>query len=244
MTGYRFDNTSRAMERPLASRSSSAVPAAQPREDGLPWLRQMPCSLTGGNSNGLLSHTNCPGNKENPERLAGHTPDHSFLLGQGRWAKARLPLHKHNISPKKFKLSATWLVATAALVIAPAAALAKFTGGTVYDPQRYAQENLTLENNQQSDEQKKTENHDKSGIHCNLSGKEKGQNMRRSPSQAMSEEAHNVSLVRSAAKEYGVPEELALAVAYHESLRYLCRISDRRQGRHAAHQANGTEFWV
>jgi len=103
------------------------------------------------------------------------------------------------------------------LAVSPVVALAAFTGGIVYDPQRYVQENLTLENNRQSDEKKQQQNYYKSGVHCNLSGKEKGQNMRRSPSQAMSEEAYNVGLVRSAAQEYGVPEELALAVAYHES---------------------------
>jgi len=111
---------------------------------------------------------------------------------------------------------------TASLAVLPVTAFAAFTGGVVYDPQRYVQENLTLENNRQSDEQKKTENYYKSGVHCNLSGKEKAQNMRRSPSQAMSEEAHNVGLVRSAAQEYGVPEELALAVAYHESRLDTC----------------------
>jgi len=106
---------------------------------------------------------------------------------------------------------------TASLAVLPVTAFAAFTGGVVYDPQRYVQENLTLENNRQSDEKKQQQNYYKSGVNCNLSGKEKAQNMRRSPNQAMSEEAHNVGLVRSAAQEYGVPEELALAVAYHES---------------------------
>ena len=221
MNDYRFDNTSRAISRLLEGKSSCTAPAGAPAEDRLPRLRHQPCPLTGGNSNGH-THTDYPGNKENPEWLASDTPDLSDLLGNGRWAKARLPLHKDSISAEKFKIIGRRLMLTASLAVLPVTAFAAFTGGVVYDPQRYVQENLTLENNRQSDEQKKTENYYKSGVHCNLSGKEKAQNMRRSPSQAMSEEAHNVSLVRHYANQYKVSEALALAVAYHESRLDTC----------------------
>lgn len=52
---------------------------------------------------------------------------------------------------------------------------------------------------------------------CNISSQEKGRRLRRSPAQAVEEDAANVALIRYYAEKYDVPVGLALSVAHAES---------------------------
>lgn len=72
---------------------------------------------------------------------------------------------------------------------------------------------------QNADSQKKKEGSVEaaSAIDCSIGSRERGRRMGRSPGEAYAEEARNVALIRKHAQTYGVPENLALAVAYHES---------------------------
>jgi hypothetical protein len=56
-----------------------------------------------------------------------------------------------------------------------------------------------------------------SAIDCSIGARERSRRMGRSPSEAYAEEARNVALIKRYARQYGVPQNLALAVAYHES---------------------------
>jgi soluble lytic murein transglycosylase-like protein len=56
-----------------------------------------------------------------------------------------------------------------------------------------------------------------SAIDCSIGARERGRRMGRSPAEAYAEEARNVALIKRNARQYGVPQNLALAVAYHES---------------------------
>jgi soluble lytic murein transglycosylase-like protein len=56
-----------------------------------------------------------------------------------------------------------------------------------------------------------------SAIDCSIGARERGRRMGRSPAEAYAEEARNVALIKRYAAQYGVRQNLALAVAYHES---------------------------
>ena len=104
---YWFGKDFCAIEPLSEGRSSGAVPTGAPAEDRLPRLWHQPCPLDGGNSNGLLSHTDYSGHKKNPEQLVAEHPGQSYSLEIGGRAKARLPLHKDSIFPRKFKITVT-----------------------------------------------------------------------------------------------------------------------------------------
>lgn len=71
--------------------------------------------------------------------------------------------------------------------------------------------------NKKSDETKAVEKVKKKSVVCTYSNKYRSQMYRRSPSEALKRDAGNVKLIRYYAQKYGVPEGLALSVAYQES---------------------------
>jgi soluble lytic murein transglycosylase-like protein len=71
--------------------------------------------------------------------------------------------------------------------------------------------------NQESQEKKEGAAEATSAIDCSIGARERGRRMGRSPAEAYAEEARNVALIKRYARQYGVPQNLALAVAYHES---------------------------
>jgi hypothetical protein len=71
--------------------------------------------------------------------------------------------------------------------------------------------------NQDSQEKKEGAAEAASAIDCSIGARERGRRMGRSPAEAYAEEARNVALIKRYAAQYGVPQNLALAVAYHES---------------------------
>lgn len=68
-----------------------------------------------------------------------------------------------------------------------------------------------------SDEAKKDETDRKKSVVCTYSNKYRSQMFRRSPAEALQRDAGNVKMIRYYAQKYGVPEGLALSVAYQES---------------------------
>ncbi|CAN7740661.1 transglycosylase SLT domain-containing protein [Mesorhizobium sp. LjNodule214] len=68
-----------------------------------------------------------------------------------------------------------------------------------------------------SDEAKKDETDKKKSVVCTYSNKYRSQMFRRSPAEALQRDAGNVKMIRYYAQKYGVPEGLALSVAYQES---------------------------
>mgnify|MGYP001226937457 CR=1 FL=1 len=66
-------------------------------------------------------------------------------------------------------------------------------------------------------ETKTDEKAKKKSVVCTYSSKYRSQMYRRSPSEALKRDAGNVKLIRYYAQKYGVPEGLALSVAYQES---------------------------
>lgn len=68
-----------------------------------------------------------------------------------------------------------------------------------------------------SDESKKDETDKKKSVVCTYSNKYRSQMFRRSPAEALQRDAGNVKMIRYYAQKYGVPEGLALSVAYQES---------------------------
>jgi len=71
--------------------------------------------------------------------------------------------------------------------------------------------------NATSEEKKEETKTSSSGINCNIGQREKARRMGRSPQEAYNEEPGNVALIRRYAQQYGVPFNLAVAVAYQES---------------------------
>lgn len=96
----------------------------------------------------------------------------------------------------------------------PGAALAQVP---VQDNGQLPPKTDTGQSNKTSDEKKSDTLERQSGINCNVGTREKGRRMGRSPAQAMGEERGNVALIKKYATQYGVPLNLALAVAYQES---------------------------
>lgn len=77
----------------------------------------------------------------------------------------------------------------------------------------------TQDQRQNAESEKKKEGavESSSAINCSIGSRERGRRMGRSLGEAYAEEARNVALIRKHARTYGVLENLALAVAYHES---------------------------
>ncbi len=71
--------------------------------------------------------------------------------------------------------------------------------------------------NEESQQKKEGAAEASSAIDCSIGSRERGRRMGRSPAEAYAEEARNVALIKRYARQYGVPQNLALAVAYHES---------------------------
>ena len=57
----------------------------------------------------------------------------------------------------------------------------------------------------------------RSSTNCNISSREKGRRLSRTPAQAVQEESRNVALIKHYAQKYNVPLGLALSVAHAES---------------------------
>ncbi|WP_292502239.1 lytic transglycosylase domain-containing protein [Mesorhizobium sp.] len=68
-----------------------------------------------------------------------------------------------------------------------------------------------------SDETKSDEKEKKKSLVCTYTNKYRSQMFSRSPGEALNRDAENAKLIRYYAQKYGVPEGLALSVAYQES---------------------------
>jgi hypothetical protein len=114
----------------------------------------------------------------------------------------------------KRRLSSAFLAAaitTAGGITASVAQIAVIDDANLDKRQEDAQ------HSKKSDATKKNENDKKKSVVCTYSSKYRSQMFRRSPADALQRDAGNVKLIRYYAQKYGVPEGLALSVAYQES---------------------------
>ncbi|RWP98307.1 lytic transglycosylase domain-containing protein [Mesorhizobium sp.] len=109
------------------------------------------------------------------------------------------------------------VIAAAAIMpgqIAVAPALAQIA---VIDNSNLDQRTQDEEHSTKSDEDKSDEKEKKKSLVCTYTNKYRSQMFGRSPGEALSRDAENAKLIRYYAQKYGVPEGLALSVAYQES---------------------------
>ena len=107
--------------------------------------------------------------------------------------------------------------AIAAVAIAPAASEPVLAQIAVIDDANLDKRQEDESHSKKSDETKADEKLRKKSVVCTYSSKYRSQMYRRSPSEALKRDAGNVKLIRYYAQKYGVPEGLALSVAYQES---------------------------
>jgi soluble lytic murein transglycosylase-like protein len=105
----------------------------------------------------------------------------------------------------------------AAVAIAPVASEPVLAQIAVIDDANLDKRQESESHNKNSDEAKANEKLKKKSVVCTYSNKYRSQMYRRSPSEALKRDAGNVKLIRYYAQKYGVPEGLALSVAYQES---------------------------
>lgn len=114
----------------------------------------------------------------------------------------------------KRRLSSAFLaaaIATAGGITASVAQIAVIDDANLDKRQEDEQHSKT------SDMTKTDETDKKKSVVCTYSSKYRSQMFRRSPADALQRDAGNVKLIRYYAQKYGVPEGLALSVAYQES---------------------------
>lgn len=107
--------------------------------------------------------------------------------------------------------------AIAAVAIAPVASEPVLAQIAVIDDANLDKRQEDESHSKKSDETKADEKLKKKSVVCTYSSKYRSQMYRRSPSEALKRDAGNVKLIRYYAQKYGVPEGLALSVAYQES---------------------------
>ncbi|TIP18491.1 lytic transglycosylase domain-containing protein [Mesorhizobium sp.] len=98
------------------------------------------------------------------------------------------------------------------IAVAPALAQIAVIDNSNLDQRAQDEEHSTKSQESKSDEQEK-----KKRLVCTYTNKYRSQMFSRSPGEALSRDAENAKLIRYYAQKYGVPEGLALSVAYQES---------------------------
>ncbi|MEI9425360.1 transglycosylase SLT domain-containing protein [Mesorhizobium sp. Cs1299R1N1] len=109
------------------------------------------------------------------------------------------------------------VIAAAAILpgqMAPAPALAQIA---VIDNSNLDERAQDEQHSAKSQETKSGEKGKKKSVVCTYSNKYRSQMFSRSPGEALSRDAENAKLIRYYTQKYGVPEGLALSVAYQES---------------------------
>jgi hypothetical protein len=107
--------------------------------------------------------------------------------------------------------------AIAAVAIAPVASVPVLAQIAVIDDANLDKRHEDESHSRKSEETKAGEKLKKRSVVCTYSSNYRSQMYRRSPSEALKRDAGNVKLIRYYAQKYGVPEGLALSVAYQES---------------------------
>ncbi|RVC61701.1 hypothetical protein EN766_37780, partial [Mesorhizobium sp. M2A.F.Ca.ET.046.02.1.1] len=109
------------------------------------------------------------------------------------------------------------LIAAAAIMPGQMAALPALAQIAVIDNSNLDQRAQDEEHSTKSEETKSDEKEKKKSLVCTYTNKYRSQMFSRSPGEALSRDAENAKLIRHYAQKYGVPEGLALSVAYQES---------------------------
>jgi hypothetical protein len=112
------------------------------------------------------------------------------------------------------RLSSTFLAAAIATTGGITASVAQIA---VIDDANLDKRQEDEQHSKKLDATKKDEIDKKKSVVCTYSSKYRSQMFRRSPADALQRDAGNVKLIRYYAQKYGVPEGLALSVAYQES---------------------------
>lgn len=107
--------------------------------------------------------------------------------------------------------------AIAAVAFAPAASGPALAQIAVIDDANLDKRQEDESHSKKSEETKADVKLKKKSVVCTYSNRYRSQMYRRSPSEALNRDAGNVKLIRYYAQKYGVPEGLALSVAYQES---------------------------
>lgn len=113
-------------------------------------------------------------------------------------------------------------VIAALTVIGSLAASTSLAQIAVIDDPNLAKRAEDKAQNEDSKEKKSDETGAKKAVVCTYSNKYRSEMFGRTPEQALKRDAANVAIIRHYAKKYGVPEGLALAVAYQESRLDTC----------------------
>ncbi|RWD22289.1 MAG: hypothetical protein EOS22_27825 [Mesorhizobium sp.] len=108
-------------------------------------------------------------------------------------------------------------IAAAAIIPGQMAALPALAQIAVIDNSNLDQRAQDEEHSTKSEETKSDEKEKKKSLVCTYTNKYRSQMFSRSPGEALSRDAENARLIRYYAQKYGVPEGLALSVAYQES---------------------------
>ncbi|TIU42778.1 transglycosylase SLT domain-containing protein [Mesorhizobium sp.] len=98
------------------------------------------------------------------------------------------------------------------MAVAPALAQIAVIDNSNLDKRAQDEQHSAKSRDSKSDEQEK-----KKSLVCTYTNKYRSQMFSRSPGEALSRDAENAKLIRYYAQKYGVPEGLALSVAYQES---------------------------
>ncbi|RWE21462.1 MAG: hypothetical protein EOS41_26540 [Mesorhizobium sp.] len=109
------------------------------------------------------------------------------------------------------------VIAAAAIVPGQIAAPPALAQIAVIDNSNLDQRAQDEEHSTKSNETKSDEKEKKKSLVCTYTNKYRSQMFSRSPGEALSRDAENAKLIRYYAQKYGVPEGLALSVAYQES---------------------------
>ncbi|RWE92074.1 lytic transglycosylase domain-containing protein [Mesorhizobium sp.] len=109
------------------------------------------------------------------------------------------------------------VIAAAAIIPGQMAALPALAQIAVIDSSNLDKRAQDEEHSTKSQESKSDEQEKKKSLVCTYTNKYRSQMFSRSPGEALSRDAENAKLIRYYAQKYGVPEGLALSVAYQES---------------------------
>ncbi|RWQ37727.1 MAG: hypothetical protein E5Y88_32500 [Mesorhizobium sp.] len=109
------------------------------------------------------------------------------------------------------------VIAAVAIMPGQITALPALARIAVIDNSNLDQRAQDEEHSTKSDDEKSDEKEKKKSLVCTYTNKYRSQMFSRSPGEALSRDAENAKLIRYYAQKYGVPEGLALSVAYQES---------------------------
>ncbi|RWP30352.1 lytic transglycosylase domain-containing protein [Mesorhizobium sp.] len=109
------------------------------------------------------------------------------------------------------------VIAAAAIMPGQITALPALAQIAVIDNSNLDKRAQDEEHSTKSQETKSDEKEKKKNLVCTYTNKYRSQMFSRSPGEALSRDAENAKLIRYYAQKYGVPEGLALSVAYQES---------------------------